>query len=70
MEKYNMSHENLNAVIHSKILHQSVGIEREEVKLIHEHYFVPHRLNGLNRFVACCITCNDCYCSCWGKLIK
>jgi len=42
-------------------------IQFEEAKLIHEHYFVPTRLN---HFVICCITCGNYYCNICGKLIK
>jgi hypothetical protein len=49
-----MIHEDLSTVIDE--------IQFEEAKLIHEHYFVPVRLKGLNHFVICCVTCGDHYC--------
>ncbi len=57
-----MIHEDLSTVID--------GIEFEDARLMHEHYFVPARPKGLNHFVICCITCGNCYCSICGKLIK
>jgi len=62
MMKCNMIHEDLSIAIDE--------IQFEEYRLIHEHYFVPVRLKGLNRFVICCITCGDYYCKICGKLIK
>jgi len=59
--KCNMIHEDLSTVIDEI---------QFEARLIHEHYFVPVRLKGLNHFVICCITCGDYYCKICGKLIK
>ena len=42
MMKCNMIHEDLSTAIDE--------IQFEEARLIHEHYFVPVRLKGLNRF--------------------
>ena len=60
--KCNMIHEDLSTLIDE--------LQFEEARLIHEHYFVPVRLKGLNHFVICCITCGDYYCKICGKLIK
>ena len=60
--KCNMIHEDLSTTIDE--------IQFEEARLIHEHYFAPVRLKGLNRFAICCITCGDYYCKICGKLIK
>ena len=62
MMKCNMIHEDLSTAIDE--------IQFEEARLIHEHYFAPVRLKGLNRFAICCITCGDYYCKICGKLIK
>jgi hypothetical protein len=60
--KCNMIHEDPSKVIEEA--------QFEEARFIHEHYFVPARVNGINHFVICCITCSNCYCKICGKLIK
>jgi hypothetical protein len=65
-----MIHKDLSAVSDRKILLSlEKEKEREESKLIHEHYFERIRLNGLNQFAICCTTCEDCYCNICGKLL-
>lgn len=56
-------------VVRDKKIQESIESERGETNLIHEHYFVAAKLNELNQFVTCCITCGDCYCNICGKLL-